>query len=262
MGWGLDLATFLSALAVYIDGNPLTQKVSIGGPDKRVGIIPGLSSGDTLPGGILKHNAYEIDSSLTRDDIALGNNRVLNTTLFQQIWEVADEMNNGVINDKVMTKVRQNRYEASVRDNPKFTFAPIGVLFFFADQFLYNTMPTALDNGEPGPATRETVAPFYGAKPTGKTTWEYVPEHLPKNWIRRARPLSIPEAVAAGIDTVTTAASKGQLPTGITQGDLTSPKAMVCAIKAVAIGQVPAFIAGLQGATSLLSSLSKLGGGC
>lgn len=261
MGWGLDLSTFLAALAVAVDGNPVNQKVSIGGPDERVGTIPLLGDG-TLPGGILKHNTYEIDSSLTRDDVAIGSNKVLNTTLWQDIWDVADEMNGGQLNGKVMSVVREKRYEASVRDNPQFAFAPIGVLFFFADQFLYNTMPTALDNGEPGPATRETIAPFYGAKRTGERTWEYVPEHLPEGWVRRARPLSIPEAVLAGIDTVTAAASKGQLPVGITKEDLTSPQGVVCAVKSIAIGQVPAAVAGIQGMEMLLSSINSIGAPC
>lgn len=34
--------------------------------------------------GILKHDAYEIDSSLTRDDLYLGSNKFLNGTLYQQ----------------------------------------------------------------------------------------------------------------------------------------------------------------------------------
>lgn len=50
MGWALDLSTLLASIAIAVDGNPLNQKVSIGGPDARVGTFP-LSSGDAVPGG-------------------------------------------------------------------------------------------------------------------------------------------------------------------------------------------------------------------
>jgi hypothetical protein len=51
MGWAIDLATLLAAIAVAVDGNPVTNQVSIGGPDARVGTIPLLSGSTTLPGG-------------------------------------------------------------------------------------------------------------------------------------------------------------------------------------------------------------------
>jgi hypothetical protein len=108
---------------------------------------------------------------------------------------VADAMNGGVIDAAVMTQVRSNRYEASARDNPQFTFAPIGVLFLGADHFLWNTMVSSDETGEPGVSNRTTLSAFYGASPTSATTWEYVPERLPNegDWYRRARPLTIPE---------------------------------------------------------------------
>ena len=261
MGWAVDLATFLAAIAIALDGNPITNKVSIGGPDKRVGTIPILGGGQ-IPGGILRHNTYEIDSSLTRMDVAIGDNKNLNTTLWQDIWDIADSENGGMLNGHVMSLVRQKRYEESARDDPDFHFAPIGALFFFADQFLYNTMPTALDNGEPGPATRETISDFYGAKRTGERTWEYVPERMPKGWIRRARPLTIAEGVSQGIETVTDAAAKGQLPVGFTADDLTDPTRMVCSVMRVVLDQIPASIAGLNGAASFLSLLGSVVGAC
>jgi hypothetical protein len=50
MGWAVDLATFLAALSIAVDGNPVNQKVSIGGPDDRVGTIP-IVGGTQIPGG-------------------------------------------------------------------------------------------------------------------------------------------------------------------------------------------------------------------
>lgn len=263
MGWAADLAIFLAAIAVALDGNVVNQKVSIGGPDDRVGTIP-LVGGSQIPGGILKHNAYEIDSSLTRVDKAIGDNKRLNGTLFQQIWDVADEMNGGTINAPVMTKVRSLRYEQSVRDNPQFTFAPIGTLFLGADHFLWNTMVSSNEDGEPGPSTRETLSAFYGAKSTGPNTWEYVPEQLPGegNWFRRARPLTIPEAVLNAKGSLVDAVAKGQLPTGISPASVQSPEAFKCAIKNVVLGTMPASLLGIDAVGAFLTMAGDVLSGC
>lgn len=172
-------------------------------------------------------------------------------------------MNNGVVNAPVMVKVRSNRYEASARDNPQFTFAPIGILFFGADHFLWNTMVSSDESGEPGPCTRETLASFYGAKSTGPKTWEYVPEELPSgDWYRRARPLTIPEVIADALGTLTDAIEKNQLPTGITPASLKSPEAFTCALKTVVLGQIPASIVGIDAVGAFLSNLGNLASTC
>lgn len=51
MGWAADLSILLASIAVAVDGNPLNGKVSIGGPDSRVGTIPLLGGGTQIPGG-------------------------------------------------------------------------------------------------------------------------------------------------------------------------------------------------------------------
>lgn len=56
MGWAPDLAALLASIAVAVDGNPLNGKVSIGGPDSRVGTIPLIGSSQ-LPGGEFSNNA-------------------------------------------------------------------------------------------------------------------------------------------------------------------------------------------------------------
>ncbi|UZJ50698.1 hypothetical protein CBS101457_000018 [Exobasidium rhododendri] len=263
MGWAADLAYFLAALAIAVDGNPVNQKLSIGGPDDRVGTIP-FVGGDQIPGGIMNHDAYEIDSSLTRTDKFLGNNKVLNGTLFQQIWDVADAQNNGVIDAGVMIQVRSNRYEASARDNPQFTFAPIGILFLGADHFLYNTMVSSDESGEPGVSNRTTLSDFYGAKSTGPTTWEYVPERLPNEgeWYRRARPLTIPELLLNAQGSFVDAIAKNQLPTGVSPQSFNSPGAFTCAVKTVALGEIPAGIKGVNAAAEFLSNVGNVASDC
>lgn len=197
--------------------------------------------------GILKHNSYEIDSSLTRDDVAI----------------VSNELNGGVVNAPVMIQVRSNRYEASARDDPSFIFPPIGVSCLGADHFLWNTMVSSDETGEPEPCNRTTLSGFYGAKSTGPDTWEYVPDQFPgEEWYRRARPLTIAELVENAITTPINAAEKGQLPTGITTTSFASADAFTCALKSIVTDQVPASLASIGAVSSFLTNLGTLGSIC
>ncbi|PWN94848.1 Cloroperoxidase, partial [Tilletiopsis washingtonensis] len=119
MGFGADLAVFLAALGMTVNGNPIADKLSIGGPDPRVPNLGLLGTGPA-PGGIMKHNAYEIDASLTRTDLGLGDNKPLNGTLYEQMFKIADELNGGVIDGSVTGPIRSARYEDSAARNPKF----------------------------------------------------------------------------------------------------------------------------------------------
>jgi hypothetical protein len=210
----------------------------------------------------MNHNAYEIDASLTRVDKAIGNNQVLNGTLYQQIWDVADSINGGVVNEAVMMQVRSTRYEQSKQDDPSFTFAPIGLLFIGADGFLFSTMPTADESGAPSPATRESISDFYGAKSTGPSTWEYVPERLPEEWYRRADPLTIAGVIHDSLPSAINAAEKGQLPVGVTEDSFKSPEAFTCAVKTVVLGQLPASLYAIDVAASFLSMIGGLVSSC
>lgn len=170
------IATFLATIMVVVNGNPLTGMVSIAGKDKRVGSFLGRQ----IPGGLGEHNKYEIDHSLTRNDAYFGEYWKLNGTLYEEMFKVADEVSGlgagkGVVTPHSLAIYRNNRYKESVATNPDFTFAPLGVLFFGADQFVWRSHVSADSNGKLLPATRENVASFYGAKDTGNGTWEYVP---------------------------------------------------------------------------------------
>ncbi len=99
----------LQFLATSLDGNLLTDKVSIGGSDARV---------SSAPNGIGRHNAYEIDSSLTRNDKYFGDNFSMNGTLYEQMFSVADRVNNGVMNIESQAEFRNLRYQDSKARNP------------------------------------------------------------------------------------------------------------------------------------------------
>ena len=66
-GLGYDVSAILSAFGLSAGGNLLPGKYSIGGQDNRVpntlGLAPGLDS----------HGVFEIDTSITRQDVHWGN---------------------------------------------------------------------------------------------------------------------------------------------------------------------------------------------
>lgn len=69
-GYGFDypLAVFLSALGLLAGGDLVTGKYSIGGADSRVPNTLGPAL------GLGKHGVFEIDGSITRQDVNFGNN--------------------------------------------------------------------------------------------------------------------------------------------------------------------------------------------
>ena len=61
-----------------------------------------------MPGGIGRHNAYEIDSSLTRNDKYFGDNFSMNGTLYEAMFKVADKVNGGALNVSIDLIHRQD----------------------------------------------------------------------------------------------------------------------------------------------------------
>ena len=76
-GFAYGLSVFLSALGLLAGGDLPTGKYSIGGADPRVPntIGPAL--------GLDKHGVFEIDGSITREDVHFGNN----ANFLLQRWE-------------------------------------------------------------------------------------------------------------------------------------------------------------------------------
>ena len=69
-GYGFDysLSVFLSALGLLAGGDLVSGKYSIGGADDRVPNTLGPAL------GLDKHGVFEIDGSITREDVYFGNN--------------------------------------------------------------------------------------------------------------------------------------------------------------------------------------------
>lgn len=85
-----------------------------------------------------------------------------------------------------MAKVRSDRYQQSVRENPDFFFSPGALLLYGAASFLYELFP---DYGPEGTADEATMMSFFGANKTSDGTYVFNnAEKIPDNWHNRRSP--------------------------------------------------------------------------
>ncbi|KAF8599575.1 Cloroperoxidase [Ceratobasidium sp. AG-I] len=162
-GMGADLAAFLSAYAVVIDGNPLTLEWSIGGSPGGPVFPPLLSPPLGLNGS---HNKYESDSSSGRGDAYLhdGDASTLQIEYFKKLYDLQPEGQPANYNLEIVTKHRQWPLDFSTQNNPNFFYAPApdGVL----------------------PA--DILKSFFGVSGTSNNlTYQKGHERIPDNWYRR-----------------------------------------------------------------------------
>ncbi|PWN51911.1 Cloroperoxidase [Violaceomyces palustris] len=256
LGLGPGLSAFLAVLAVSVDGNPLADKVTIGGPSPKVPTLLGSKS----TGGIGRHNAYEIDSSLTRQDKYFGNNFVLQGDLYEQMFKTAEDVTGeGVLTHQSQAVFRNRRYQDSAARNPEFKFVPIGVLFFGADHFYIRTLVSSGPDGRNLPATRESLASTVGAKSLGNGKWEYVPERFPDEWYRTGIPYELPEILSHAVISLTYAATHGpSLPLGFNPDKASDPQYVACQFVNTAIEQIPSVLAGIDLVSQFTSQLTGI----
>jgi hypothetical protein len=208
---GADLSSLLSTGGAIDGGDIISQKMSIGGPDSRVGVLNGaLNSILGTPSGISGHGKFnEGDASATREDFYLnGDNISFKPELFQQMHQQALAKGNGTYSVDAIKEHFKNRYAASKAANKQFYFnlpsagVVMGAYYFIPGFFSNGTI------GAGGVANEASITSFYGAKPTRDNAWNdpsltytHVPERIPvQGWYRRATPMTIPEAVAGILD--------------------------------------------------------------
>ena len=75
------IARFVTYAAHLVDGNLVTDLVSIGGKTGNTGKD---TPSPAIIGGMNNHGTFEGDASLTRGDAFFGDNHNLNQTLFDQ----------------------------------------------------------------------------------------------------------------------------------------------------------------------------------
>ncbi|KIJ50121.1 hypothetical protein M422DRAFT_245925 [Sphaerobolus stellatus SS14] len=136
-GFSMDNNTAILIIyaSMLIDGNPVTNLMSIGGkcnpgqPVFRATLI--LKSPLTGPdppkpaivGGLNTHAGFEGDASLTRADFFFGDNHSFNQTLFNEFVDFSNKFGGGVYNLTAAAEYRFHRIQESIATNPQFSLA-------------------------------------------------------------------------------------------------------------------------------------------
>jgi len=193
---GIDLAILLCAVSIPLDGDIVTTRMSIGGDATALTALGGELQGATLgrQGGLVTHNTFEADSSLTRNDVYLanGDNYSFNGTLFGMMTQTCQQTSGGLYDRACMTKYREQRYYESRANNPNFYFGIKSLLLFGASSFLYELMPNGADNVP----SYDIISSFFGAVRNADGSFADhaagVGERIPDNWGPRKTPFTIP----------------------------------------------------------------------
>ncbi|KAG8215653.1 heme-thiolate peroxidase [Butyriboletus roseoflavus] len=146
MGW--NLASFVTYGAFVVDGNHLTNLMSIGANTTADGqLTPGLNI----------HGNFEGDASTTRGDYYFGNNYSFNETLFDELVYAANLVGDGMITVESASLQKYLRINDSIARNPTFSFdtpryltayaeTTFPLAFFVSNQTLNTTMNVTLDD--------------------------------------------------------------------------------------------------------------------
>lgn len=210
---GYDLAVLLAVLGVGLDGDPITEKMSIGcDATSRTSLLGSLLGAE---GGLDTHNKFEGDASLTRADFFFGNNYAFNDTYFAELTVLAyiggpktDIINSYSYSQSVVAQHQFNRYQNSVATNPNFFFGPKAILLYGAASFLYELFPS---HGPDGLAVFLDIGSFYGTTnpdTNGNVVFNNT-EHIPINptggpgWFSRTDPYNLTALVVQVIDLYT-----------------------------------------------------------
>ncbi|KAF8958572.1 Chloroperoxidase [Flammula alnicola] len=116
---GNDLAVFVTYGAFLVDGNLLTNLLSIGGKTPETGPDPPAPA---IVGGLNTHAVFEGDTSMTRGDAFFGDNHSFNETLFDELTAFSNKFGAGLYNLSVATEFRFQRIKDSIATNPQFSF--------------------------------------------------------------------------------------------------------------------------------------------
>ncbi|CAD6892422.1 unnamed protein product [Tilletia controversa] len=113
------LASFLAFGAHLVDGNFLSNLMSIGGKSSATGQDPPAPA---TVGGLNTHGLFEGDASTTRGDAQFGDNHSFNETLFQVLVSKSKQYGAGKYNLTAAAEVRWARIQDSIARNPNFDF--------------------------------------------------------------------------------------------------------------------------------------------
>ncbi|KAF7773206.1 hypothetical protein Agabi119p4_5373 [Agaricus bisporus var. burnettii] len=114
-----SLAKFVTYAAFLVDGNPITNLMSIGGKSDLTGEDP---PDPATVGGLNTHAVFEGDASMTRADAFFGDNHSFNQTLWDGFVDFSNRFGAGKYNLTVATELRIQRIQDSIATNPQFSF--------------------------------------------------------------------------------------------------------------------------------------------
>ncbi|PPQ79317.1 hypothetical protein CVT25_002573 [Psilocybe cyanescens] len=151
-GFNMDytVANFITYAAFLVDGNLITNKLSIGGRTSLTGAFPPAPA---IAGGLDTHAVFEGDASMTRGDFFFGNNHDFNETLFQQFVDYSNKFGAGKYNLTVAGELRWKRIQDSIATNPTFSFVSPRYFTAYAEssfpvQFFVDGRKTGADAGQ------------------------------------------------------------------------------------------------------------------
>ncbi|RXW15744.1 heme-thiolate peroxidase [Candolleomyces aberdarensis] len=120
-------AIFVTYLAHLMNGNLVTDLLSIGGKTRKTGPDPPPPA---HAGGFNVHGTFEGDAGMTRGDAFFGDNHSFNQTLFDKFVDFSNRYGDGYYNLTVAGELRFQRLQDSIATNPQFSFK--NVRFFTA----------------------------------------------------------------------------------------------------------------------------------
>ncbi|KAF5321470.1 hypothetical protein D9619_000406 [Psilocybe cf. subviscida] len=115
---GNDLAVFVTYAAHLVDGNLITNLLSIGGKSNLTGPDPPPPASVA---GLNTHAVFEGDASTTRGDAFFGDNHSFNETLFEGLVTASNQFGAGFYNLSVAGEYRFQRIQQSIATNPQFS---------------------------------------------------------------------------------------------------------------------------------------------
>ncbi|KAL9935783.1 hypothetical protein V8E36_005360 [Tilletia maclaganii] len=113
------LAVFLAWGAHVVDGNLLTNLISLGRKTVRTGTAGAAAQAAS---GLNTHGLFEGDASTTRGDAYFGDNHSFNETLFKVFTDLSKKYGGGKYNLTAAGEIRWARIQDSIKRNPTFDF--------------------------------------------------------------------------------------------------------------------------------------------
>ncbi|KAF8868524.1 heme-thiolate peroxidase [Gymnopilus junonius] len=131
---GLNLensfARFLTYSTFLVNGNPITNLMSIGDKTSGTGQDPPKPA---TVAGLDTHNNCEGDTSMTRADAFFGDNHSFNESRFQNFIKYSEKYGAGKYNYTVAAQLRKFLIQDSIQNNPQFSLVSPRLFTAFAE---------------------------------------------------------------------------------------------------------------------------------